>query len=84
MNVIIGLCRSFNGKVGTFQESLMLVTKAFVDVPSTSSGFYWQLPDRQGWVTARLTPIKDSWKVPALLGQLHLSYDNSAAFYSQI
>ena len=46
MNVIIGLGRSFSRKVGTFQESLMLVTQAFVDVPSTSSGFYWQLTMR--------------------------------------
>ena len=32
MNVIIWLCHSLHGKVGTFQESLMLVMQAFVDI----------------------------------------------------
>ena len=55
MNVIIGLCHSLNGKVGTYQESLVLELQAFVDVPSTSSGFLCQLPNvevlarEEGW-----------------------------------
>ena len=42
-SVVVTFLLSVNRKVGTFQECLMLVTQAFVDVPSTSSGYYWQL-----------------------------------------
>ena len=43
LNVIIGICHSFNGKEGTFQESLVLVMQAFVYLVPTSSGFLWKL-----------------------------------------
>ena len=48
MNVTIGLCHRFNRKVGYLSESQWLVTQAFVDVATTSSGFYWQLPCSSG------------------------------------
>ena len=43
MNVIIGLCHSFNRKVCTFQESLMLVTQAFVDLQRLLKGTYFSI-----------------------------------------
>ena len=44
MNVIIGLCHSFNRKLLPFKSLFLLVKKAFEDVTSPSSGCYWQLP----------------------------------------
>ena len=37
MNVFVGLCHSLNGKVGTFQESLVHEMRAYVDFTCTSS-----------------------------------------------
>ena len=50
MNVILGLCHSFSGKVVTFQESLLLVNARLLRRAATGN-----CPDRLGWVTARLT-----------------------------
>ena len=56
MNVIIGLCHSFNRKVVTFQESFFACKRKLSKTSrllrqATTGNF----PDRQGWVTARLT-----------------------------
>ena len=45
---------SIDGNLGTFQESLVLVMQAFVDLTATSSGSLCQLPC-QGWMTTGLT-----------------------------
>ena len=56
MNVIIGLCHSYSGKVVTFQESFFACkrklskTSRLLRLAATGN-----CPDRLGWMTARLT-----------------------------
>ena len=56
INVIIGLCYSYSGKVVTFQESLFAckrkLSKTSRLLRRAATGI---CPDRLGWVTARLT-----------------------------
>ena len=56
MNVILGLCHSYSGKVVTFQESLFAckrkLSKTSRLLRQAATG---NCPDRLGWVTARLT-----------------------------
>ena len=56
MNVILGLCHSYSGKVVTFQESLFAckrkLSKTSRLLRRAATG---NCPDRLGWVTARLT-----------------------------
>ena len=57
MNVILGLCHSYSGKVVTFQESFFFACKRKLSKTSrllrlAATG---NCPDRMGWMTARLT-----------------------------
>ena len=56
MNVILGLCHSYSGKVVTFQESLFAckckLSKTSRLLRRAATGI---CPDLLGWVTARLT-----------------------------
>ncbi len=56
MNVILGLCHSYNGKVVIFQESLFAckrkLSKTSRLLRRAATG---NCPNRLGWVTARLT-----------------------------
>ena len=56
MNVILGLCQNYSGKVVTFQESFFAckrkLSKTSRLLRQAATG---NCPDRLGWVTARLT-----------------------------